>query len=286
MGPSFNGMTLQTKSFFTAGIWAMPLVVACMSSSALAATKAELDRLYVALGTPDLIAIMRQEGLIQVAEMEAETFGDRGGGPAWDAAMDRIYSVDQMSETFRVGFDAGLAGVDVAPLLAFFEGDIGKEVVSLEIAGREAFLDETVEAAAEDVFADMDDTARKEALTTFIEQNDLIELNVMGGLNSSLAFYRGMADGGLPLDQDQVLQDVWAQEPEIRASTETWIYAYLNLSYEPLTPEELGAYIEITGSDAGRALNSALFDGFDKVFIDISRALGRAVVVFGQGEDL
>ena len=36
---------------------------------------------------------------------------------------------------------------------------------------------------------------REQMVPEFAEANDLIELNVVGALNSNLAFYRGMADG-------------------------------------------------------------------------------------------
>ena len=39
-------------------------------------------------------------------------------------------------------------------------------------------------------------------------------------------------------------------------------------------------------SPEGRALNRALFDGFDQVFVGISRALGEAAARQAAGEDI
>ena len=269
-------------SFFRTTAILSALIV---GNSAFAASPEELDQLYDAMGLPRLMDIMRIEGLNQGEQLEADMLGG-DGGEGWNALLDGIYSTETMSETFRIGFDAVLEEVDVAPLLAFYASALGAEVVSLELAGREALLDEDLEAAAEAAFEDLDDDARRTALEVFIEQNNLIDLNVMGGLNSSLAFYEGMADGGLPITEDQMLQDVWSQEPDLRDSTETWIYSYLNLAYEPLDADDLKQYIDVTGSEAGKALNRALFEGFDQVFIDISRALGRASAIFSRGEEL
>lgn len=267
----------------------LPLAVVAvlgLGAPVSAASPDELDRLYQALGMPVLLQLMRTEGLAQAEGMESDLFGDRGGNAAWDSAIDQVYDVETMSETFRIGFDAVLEDVDIAPLLAFYATDLAQEVVSLELAGREAFLDSDVEEAAEAAYAELNDDIRRAALRLFIEQNSIVDRNVMGGLNSNLAFFEGMVDGGIALPEERILQDVWAQEPEIRENTETWIYAYLNLAYEPLSADDLDAYVEMAGTAEGRALNSALFEGFDQVFIDISRALGRASAIFGRGEDL
>ena len=49
------------------------------ATSGFAATEAELDALFVAMGTPDLIEIMRIEGLAQGQAMEADMLGGQGG---------------------------------------------------------------------------------------------------------------------------------------------------------------------------------------------------------------
>ena len=78
-----------------------------------------------------------------------------------------------------------------------------------------------VEQAAIESFSSLQesDPDRVDQLTAFIEANQLVERNVAGGLNGSLAFYKGLVDGGgFEMPEDQILQDVWSQEPEIRDS--------------------------------------------------------------------
>jgi hypothetical protein len=55
-----------------------------------------------------------------------------------------------------------------------------------------------------------------------------------------------------------------------------WIHAYLMLAYAPLTGDELASYISFSESPSGRALNTALFAGFEDLYRDISADLGRA----------
>ena len=58
------------------------------------------------------------------------------------------------------------------------------------------------------------------------------------------------------------------------------------MAYAPLSTEELGTYTEFSRTEAGRALNAALFAGFDTVFTDVSRQLGRAAGTELTGQDL
>ena len=271
------------SSKLTAACFALAISVA----PAKAATQSELDQLFDAIGTPELIEIMRVEGLQYSDEIRESMFPTRASG--WSRIASSIYDTGRMADGFRDAFDAQLGETDVTPLLAFFNSDLGREIIALELSAREALLDEDVEEAAKEAYAGLSrrNSARYDALTEFVEANDLIESNVAGGLNSSLAFYRGLADGGsFELTEDSILSDVWSQEPEIRAETVEWMFPYLAMAYEPLSDEDLAAYKEISLSEAGRDLNRALFSGFDTVFNRISYSLGSAASRFMQGDDI
>ncbi len=58
------------------------------------------------------------------------------------------------------------------------------------------------------------------------------------------------------------------------------------LAYRPLSEPELEAYIVFSETDAGQALNGALFDGFDAMYLFISHALGVQVAQAGTYSDL
>lgn len=268
---------------FTALTTALVLAV----TPAFSATKAELDRLFEAIGTPELIEIMRTEGIDQADEIRESMFPGRSSG--WEPIASSIYDTGRMAAGFRAAFDAELSDSDVTALLEFFASDLGRQIISLELSAREALLDEDVEEAAKKAYADLDvrNPERFEALGSFVDENDLIELNVAGALNASLAFYRGLADGGsFNLTEDVMLRDVWEQEPQIRADTTGWMMSYLAMAYEPLSDEELEVYKAMSLTDAGRDLNRALFAGFDQVFNRISYSLGNAASRFIQGDDI
>lgn len=254
---------------------------------AYSASESELDTLFEAIGTPKLMELMRVEGLDQSDELRQSMFPERASG--WQPIVSSIYDTARMESAFRAAFDEELADVDVTPLLEFFASDLGREIISLELTAREAMIDEDVEEAAREAYNTLAtrDPDRNEAINGFVDANDLIELNVAGALNASLAFYRGLADGGsFELTEDVILRDVWQQEPEIRAETEGWMFPYLAMAYEPLSDEDLATYQALSVSDAGSDLNRALFAGFDRVFNRISYSLGSAASRFMQGDDI
>jgi hypothetical protein len=266
----------------------LPVMLAAVTVAlpANAASEAELDALYEAIGTPQMIEIMRVEGLDQAAELQASMFPGRGG---WDAVASKIYDTGQIATKFRGKFDTELAEADIEPLLTFFASDLGSRIITLEISAREALLNEDVETTAQEAYATLsdDNPDRAALIERFVSTNDLVELNVMGALNASLAFYTGLSDGGgFNMSEDEMLREVWNQEPDVRIDTESWLYSYAAMAYQPLPDADLETYTELSETPAGRDLNRALFAGFDAVFNEISFSLGRAASQFVQGDDI
>lgn len=251
-----------------------------------------LAALSEALMIPDVLEIMRAEGIEHGASLQDEMFPGVGGG-RWSAAVEHIYDIGPMRTEFDDVFTAQLRDtpevVDAA--MEFFGSDLGQRILKLEVEARRALMDDATEDAAklrvEEMIAARD--PRLEALRDFAETNDLTEMNVAGALNSNLAFFRGMADAGAFGDQmteEQMLQDVWAQEPAIRQETEDWLYPYLALAYGPLSDQELADYQAFSDSAAGQAINAALFAAFDRIFVRVSHDIGAAAAQQMQGQDI
>ena len=120
-----------------------------------------------------------------------------------------------------------------------------------------------------------------------IDSGDMIDRNVTAAMNSNFQFMRGMADGNaLQMTEAEMLADVAQQQEEIAQDTRGWLYGYLLLAYSPLEDAELDRYIAFAQSDAGRSLNTALFEGFGTAYEDVSYALGRAVALNMVAEEL
>jgi len=247
---------------------------------AQAADEARVDTLFNALGMPQIIDVMREEGLSYGETLAVEMLP---GGPSdeWNRAVSAIYDVEMMQQDVRRAFGGAIEGADIDAILAFFTSAQGEQIVALEVSARRALLDEAIEEASREnaVIAMTDETPRYLLIRDFVTANDLIEANVVGSLNSSYAFYMGLIDGGaMPagVTPEIALQDVWAQEPQVRRDTIEWLYSFLLMAYQPLSDADLEAYVAFSQTQAGQDLTNALFEAFSGMFDDISRDLGLA----------
>lgn len=255
-----------------------------------AASPEQIDELARALGLPEIIEIMRDEGVSYGDELAQDMFPERGG-EKWGVLVNEIYDDEWMNETVWNSMNEALAQTDVAPLIAFFTGNKGKRIVALEVSARRALMDSTVEEASKEKLAALVETGslRLEMIERYIAVNDLLENNVVGSMNSNFAFYTGLADAGAfdeSLTEEQILQDIWSQEAEIREDTEEWLLSFLLMAYQPLDDSDLEDYIVLSKTPEGQDLNRALFAAFDRMFVDVSRSLGRSAALFMAGEDL
>ncbi len=270
---------LLTTAFFAAS-----------SVAAMASDKdALIERYFEALEMGEVFEILKEEGIeagIGIAEEdEAITVS-----PAWTARLASIYSVEKMEAVFRGAMidSPDLEGSEAA--IAFFESELGQTIVRIELDARKALNNEELEKVVRGRVETMrdDEPERIGLYDDFIAVNDLVESNVMGALNSNLAFYRGMATSENyreAMTESFMISTVWGQEPEIREEMEDWTINFSVLAYGTLSETDMQAYIDMSETEAGQNLNTALFAGFDAVFEMQSFELGRAMAEFMIGED-
>lgn len=254
------------------------------------AKTAELHALLDAMGLYDILAIMAAEGVGSSRTLEADMFPGKGGG-AWMAVVAGIYAADKMTAAFEAALPVErLSQADIINLRLFFDSDVGQRIVAGEVAARQAFLDPALEEIATELAKERiaQNHPRIAQLTEFNTVNDLVERNVSGALNGNFAFFAGLSEGGAfaaPVPETMMLAEVWSQEPAIREDTTAWLYAYQTLAYEDLSDADLAAYIALSRTEAGQAINASLFAAFDTLFNAISYELGRAAAGFMAGED-
>jgi hypothetical protein len=263
-------MFMRFATLATVATLAMPVM----------AQESETEVLFDLLMLPDIIEIMREEGVSYGGTIGQDLFA----GPAsaeWAATVERIYDYDMMQEMVRMDFMTSLVGVNLAPITDFFSSEQGQLIVDLEVSARRALLDDAVKEAGKEAAAraTANNDPRIALISEFVDINNLIETNVEGALNSNLAFYKGLFDGDAfddALREEQILSDVWGQEATIRESTTEWIYSFLFMAYQPLNDADLQAYIAFSETDSGAVINHAIFEAFDRLFVGISQSLGRA----------
>lgn len=241
-----------------------------------------------ALGVPQIVQIMREEGM-EYGETLASDMVPGGGTAGWSATVERIYDPERMLATVQEVFAAEFGDAETEDLMAFFTSETGQQIVSLELSARSAMREQEIEDAARAAYLDLRGTSSEtlEAISDFVEVNDLVESNLVGALNANYMFYLGLVDGGaLRMSETDILAEVWSAEDETRADTREWVYAFLLMAYRPLEDGVIDDYTDLSRTDAGRALNRALFAGFNRMYDDISYALGIAVAREMQVQEL
>ncbi|MCK0143709.1 hypothetical protein [Aliiroseovarius sp. F20344] len=238
----------------------------------------------------DMVSILHDEGLEMAMSSDIDLLG-HDGGPRWDAAVNKIYDETELTHELRQQFRQSLQQSDLADLCNFYKREEMQDIIQHEISARRAFLDVDVEQDARerwlqgDTPEDLDDIIGR-----YIDKNDLIELNVMGALNSNFVFLsrlnQSLPDSTGHMTEDEILTHVWSQESDIRTDTSEWMYAYLHTAYERVDEGALARYVAFSETPTGQALNQALFSAFDAVYLRLSSDLGSAVGVFSQEEEL
>lgn len=259
--------------------------LACLNA---AFADARISVLTDVLRLSEATAILSDEGVAYAQDLNTDML-DGQGGPGWQVQVQRIYDPARMAEVVRERLEAELQGDLLEEVIAFYASDLGDRIVSLENSARVAIRDDDIEEAARARFAELEgtDDPRFAAITRYIAAGDMIDRNVTSAMNSNLHFMRGLVDGkAMEMSEEEILADVAGDLEETTEDTTAWLYGYLLLAYHPLTQEEMARYIAFAETEAGKALNRALFDGFGNAYVDISYALGRAVALNMTGQDI
>ncbi|MFN7003460.1 MAG: hypothetical protein ACK4NW_08535 [Roseinatronobacter sp.] len=245
------------------------------------------DDISEAFFLPELFDIMATEGRNSVVA-DGATPLQGSALVQFEQDVHMIYAPDRMLTAFVGTLDAELADKpDVrADALAFAATELGQRILRLEIAARQALIDDDVDYVARDVLSEARSAGadarlgqRLEQVRARIDANELLELNVSLGLNTSYAYYRGMMseDAVFGLSGELLLQLVWEQEPSIRADIEDWIESYFLMAYQPLEPAEMDAFVSYVATPLAQDFNRAMFRAFDTVFSEISFQVGKAL---------
>lgn len=251
----------------------------------------QVDALLDAIRLRDTVEVMTEESLSYGQEIGDDIMAGGGQSPVWVAQLQDIYDVDRQYAVMRRVMARELGDRDLTPILEFYGDGVGAEAIALEIEARRALLDQAAEDAAIARLEELrdDNDPRLDLVEQFVEANDLVELNVSGGLNAEFAFLSGFYTGSgavAVIPESDILSEVWGREQEVRDSTSEWLAYYLLMAYHPLSDAELQAYIDYSETEAGRALNLALFAAFDVLFTQTSRELGFATGQMVVGEDI
>lgn len=269
-------------------IRALFIAAILMLSAPAAFANARITILMDVLRVSDVIDILRAEGFAYAEELDTDLL-DGQGGAFWREQIDQIYAAYPISERLRTALEEGLTPEEVEAAITFFGSPEGGRIIDLENAARRAMADPAVEDAARATFEEkvVANDPMVKLVTDFIVANDLVERNVTGAMSSNVQFYLGLADGRYTSDTEaQIIEDVWAEQEGIRNDTEDWLNSFLFMAYNSLPHDVMRNYVSFSLSAPGQALNAVLFEGFEEVYRDVSYALGRAVALNADGDEI
>lgn len=237
-----------------------------------------LNDLTIMTRTLEIVAL---EGVTQGRELGSDLLGNPAD-PAWLQALARVYDAGRIQQIYDASLAEALAAdpglVDaVAP---FLSSPLGGRILELEVEARRTVIDEGAKAAAGRGFARIkaEEGERLALLERLVVAADMVESNVMSGLNGNLAFLKAMAmanpEEAGELDERSLLALVWENEPKIRADVIDFLYPVMALAYAPLSDVELGRYVSFMESPEGRRLTRVLTLTFEAVMQDLADQLG------------
>ncbi|MCC5958439.1 MAG: hypothetical protein JJU08_03775 [Rhodobacteraceae bacterium] len=263
------------------------IVLVCATALLPFLRTAHANDLSEAFLLPELFEVMAAEGRTAIGEEGAAPLSSRELD-IWRTELAGIYDTDQMLAAFVDALEQALEPMpDVRDdAIRFATTELGQRIMRLEVSARAALLDDEVDEMARlallDARASLQDTDGAHRLAMIrdrIAVNDLIELNVSLGMNTSYAYYRGMLAEGASAgySAEDLLNLVQAMQPDIRRDVVDWIESYFLMAYQPLSDAELQDYIDYSASPQGVAFNRAMFQAFDAVFVGLSGRVGRAL---------
>ena len=263
----------------------LTLIPALLFWVAPAFASEKVERLALAMHLMQAMDIIVDEGDTQRQELD-KTLLDNSGGEFFEAQVEDIFDPVWMRNRMTDAFEVGLTDAQLDQAIVFFESDLGQTIITLENSARRAFLDETIEDMAREAYENASkDDVHYELVDEFIQVNDLIDLNVQGALSADYNFFKGLKYGPSS-DDAELLAQLLAEQDAVTADTTSWVYSFLLMAYAPLDETQMREYIAFSRTETGKALNDALFDGFDRMFDGISFRLGEAVAQVLNAPDL
>lgn len=258
----------------------------CLAACAWAGDR-DVERLAQALRLDEVIAVLRDEGLSHGRLLDQDMLEGAGGAYFADQ-VSHIYDAAGMRAVLTEAMATRMTPAAVAASIGFFESDLGRRIIALELSARQAFSDPDIEATAvARMEALAEDDPHRRLIRDYVEANELIERNVDGIQSTDFSFYLGLVEGGaMGRDDEGYLSGLLDNRDAVRADTESWAMSFHLMAYHPLDAGDMRANIAFSRSPDGQELNVALFGGFDEMYDDIYYRLGRLVAQAMSAADL
>jgi len=210
---------------------------------------------------------------------------------AWRSAAEGRFRAEEILETAALGMENRLEPDEFTALEAYLGDGLGARVTALETAAQDpddaARIEAEKQAYLESLGSDF--AARFDLLKECAQALQMVETSLALVLNVSYSISSGMvATGEVPglTDEQDILETLAMQEPQIRAVVERNVIGTLAYTYRDLTDKELRAYTGFLQTEPARAIYSVMERAIEQVVRRDSRALGRDLIRLSRAERL
>jgi len=250
------------------------------------ADQQRVTELFDALNMADIISIMQDEGKRDAAGT-IEIYTGQMVDDGLNARIDAIFDKTEMQIVLINKTSEKMTDTQIATATEFLNSDVGARANTLETTARRAISDDTIEDYALSQFNDVTELPRYTQFRDIIDALDLIDQNTYGAMGAQYVFMTqlGQSDQMALTDAD-INELLRAGEAELRDGIREWLYGFFNMAYAPLSDKDLATYVAFQKSEAGKALNTALFAGFNELSVRHAEKMGRLIAELMQVQDL
>ncbi len=168
-------------------------------------------------------------------------------------------------------------------ILVFLRSEAGQAMTAHELQGRKEFYDDSALEEGRAMLTAMvfTEPEKYEMLSDYIAANDLIEQNLVIGMNFEMALNAGASEVLPPemqTDPSLLASQLQSEAEWMRGDITDWLESYLAYSYGEVPEAQFREIFEFSVTDAGQAYNAALFDAYAVYSEDAARRLGKTLM--------
>ncbi|NIY72886.1 hypothetical protein HCZ30_10645 [Marivivens donghaensis] len=197
--------------------------------------------------------------------------------------VEALYIAPTVRDAIHAAFIAALDEDHAEEILAFLRSEPGQAMTAHELEGRKEFYDDSALEEGRAMLTAMvfTEPEKYELLSDYIEVNDLIEQNLVIGLNFEMALNAGASEvlpPELQTDPSLLASQLQSEAEWMRADITDWLESYLAYSYGDVPEDQFREIFEFSVTEAGQAYNTALFDAYAAYSEVAARRLGKTLM--------
>lgn len=224
---------------------------------------------------PAMMSAGIREGLKQsggVPPMVAETVG---------YVVSNSFSAADIEQQVVENLESNLSGSELQAVHEWYASPVAKKISSAEIAASDPSAWKGIQARAPELSKKYQGSLRAKLFERFDRASRATE----SAVDTSIAVQLSMASAVAALSSDSVhydtlKQQIEGQRPMLRGTVGQQVYDSYLYTYENISDQELGLYLDFLESGPGSAFSSVVTDSIQQAITDPIEAMGGQIARF------